>query len=136
MAAEMKAQREFKTKSACVVSRPAVSYSTMVQRGSAPKPAPHKPVASKPAASKAATMKTLNQQQQQTRTPAWTAPNKQARPSTTPAMNLNSEVERLFGSNLLTVMKKVRSAVPPNYDQLGEEEKSAALATFIFQICN
>lgn len=126
MSAQKKAQQVFAAKSACLVTRPALSFAAMVKGGSSQKP----------------TFSRSQQQQQKTTpakviTPQATTPRSgPTKPTSTASTNLNTEVQRIFGSDLLTVIGKARSAVPSNYAQLSEGEKSVALATFIFQICN
>lgn len=126
MEAEKKARQLFATQSACKGVTPFISFANTLKHGpiNTQKSQPAKPSTSKAPARP---------------TPSHSGPSQpKPRPTSNPApsMNLNTEVQRIFGSNLLSVMQKAKNAVPSNYAQLSEGEKSVALATFLFQICN
>lgn len=130
--AQKKVQQEFAAKSACTLTRPAISFAAMAKMGLA-KQSP-----------------TNTQQTQVTTVPKKTTQQPAAKPTikqqSQPAakqqnqpkanVNLSDEVQRMFGSDLASVMMKARSAVPTNYATMNESSKSVALATFIFQLCN
>ena len=123
---QKKAQQEFVTKSACTFTKPAISFAAISRKNPVPKSTINP------------FMKPTSQIQPAVRTPKKTSvatpsPSNGAKNS---GQNLTKEVKRLFGSDLITVMDKARSAVPPNYNYLSEKQKSMALATFIFDLCS
>lgn len=119
-AAAKKAQREFAAKSACKLTQPTVSFASIARTNTS---------AEKPMLKKTSVVP-------QEPTPKAVSSKTKTKTNNADEVNLGEEIQRVFGASAVTVFSKARSAIPSGYNSLSEAEKSVALATFLFQLCN
>lgn len=133
--AAKKEQQQFAVRSACTLTKPTMSYAAAVGRNfttklvTATRKSMNGPNTNQPPKTSQAT--SVNQP------PRTNNSQKQRKTVETgnEDINLGDEMLKTFGKDLPSLMIKARSAIPKGYSSLSAEEKSVALATFLFKLC-